>query len=208
MADHENRMRHPDHEAKRWHMSICPYCGVGCGVEIGVERGVVTEVRGMADHPVNRGELCGLGNNLVDILRTDDRLLYPHVKKNGTLVRVSWEEATTSVAGQLQRIVSTHGPDAFAMYVSASEHLEEYYVYNKFVKGCLGTNNIESSARLCWASIRMKYWARLAIRPLSWMICVRNGLFSPTPSPPLYPVTPAKAGVHYDAALSLATLYT
>jgi anaerobic selenocysteine-containing dehydrogenase len=145
-----------DDDAKRWHMSICPYCGVGCGVEIGVERGAVTEVRGMADHPVNKGQLCGLGNNLVDILSTDDRLLHPQLKKqsrkDGALTRVSWDEATSTVASRLQQIVSRHGPDAFAMYVSASEHLEEYYIYNKFVKGCLGTNNLESSARLCWAS--------------------------------------------------------
>jgi ferredoxin-nitrate reductase len=147
-----NEVSHPDHDSKRWHMSICPYCGVGCGVEIGVEKGEVTEVRGMADHPVNRGALCGLGNHLVDILKTDDRLLYPQLNKDGALVRVSWDEATSTVATRLQTIVRDHGPDAFAMYVSASEHLEEYYVYNKFVKGCLGTNNIESSARLCWAS--------------------------------------------------------
>jgi anaerobic selenocysteine-containing dehydrogenase len=135
-----------------WHMSACPYCGVGCGLEVGVEKGAVVAVRGMKDHPVNRGEMCLLGRNLVPTLASDDRLLYPMVRKNGAFQKVSWDAATTDLAKRIRGVIDQHGPDAFAMYVSASEYLEEYYVYNKFVKGCLGTNNLESSARLCWAS--------------------------------------------------------
>jgi ferredoxin-nitrate reductase len=137
---------------ERWCMSICPYCGVGCGLEVGVAEGEVVAVRGMSDHPVNRGELCVLGKNLVGVLGTEDRLLRPHKRVAGSLEPTSWGDALALTASRIQEITANHGPDAFAMYVSASEHLEEYYVYSKFVKGCLGTNNLESSARLCWAS--------------------------------------------------------
>ena len=101
---------------------------------------------------MNQGDLCALGHNLVDILETGDRLCHPMRRVGGELRRVAWPEATAEVAARLGEIVERSGPDAFAMYVSASEYIEEYYVYNKFVKGCIGTNNLESSARLCWAS--------------------------------------------------------
>ena len=135
-------------------MSICPYCGVGCGVEVGVRNGEAVAVRGMTDHPVNRGELCHLGHNLIGVLDTEGRLLHPMVRRppEAELERTSWDDATTTVADRMTELIGRHGPDTFAMYISASEYIEEYYVYNKFVKGCLGTNNLESSARLCWAS--------------------------------------------------------
>jgi anaerobic selenocysteine-containing dehydrogenase len=135
-----------------WSMSVCPYCGVGCGLEVGTQAGKVVAVRGMADHPVNKGEFCLLAKNLVPVLDTPDRLLEPMRRGAKGFEAVSWEEASSEVADTLARVVREDGPDAVAMYVSASEYIEEYYVYNKFVKGCLGTNNLESSARLCWAS--------------------------------------------------------
>jgi len=106
----------------------------------------------MEEHPVNRGEICLLGQNLLGILNTDDRLTHPMRKGASGFERISWEEASTNIAEKIRATIEEHGPDSFAMYVSASEYIEEYYVYNKFVKGCLGTNNLESSARLCWAS--------------------------------------------------------
>ena len=142
----------PTIEASSWHMSVCPYCGVGCGLDVGVADNRVVAVRGMEDHPVNRGEICLLGQNLLGILETDDRLLHPMRKGAGGMEQISWDQASDTVAERIRATIDEHGPDSFAMYVSASEYLEEYYVYNKFVKGCLGTNNLESSARLCWAS--------------------------------------------------------
>lgn len=137
---------------EKWFMSICPYCGTGCGVNVGVARGKVVAVKGMDDHPINRGELCILGKNLVGMLYSKDRLLSPMKKEGGGFKRIGWDEAASTVAKRFKEIIEKNGPDSVAMYISASEYIEEYYIYNKFVKGCLGTNNIESSARLCWAS--------------------------------------------------------
>ncbi|HEC85406.1 MAG TPA: twin-arginine translocation signal domain-containing protein [Thioploca sp.] len=137
---------------EKWFLSVCPYCGVGCGVEVGVASGKVVAVKGMKDHPVNKGRLCILGKNLVDILYTNDRALYPMTRRGERFNRIGWNEATDRVANQLKQTIDRYGPNSVAMYISASEYNEEYYIYNKFVKGCLGTNNLESSARLCWAS--------------------------------------------------------
>lgn len=139
-------------KADKWFMSICPYCGTGCGVNVGVANGKVVAVKGMEDHPVNKGELCILGKNLVGMLYTKDRLLSPMKKDGDGFKKIGWDEATTTVAKRFKETIEKNGPDSVAVYISASEYIEEYYTYNKFVKGCLGTNNLESSARLCWAS--------------------------------------------------------
>ena len=137
---------------ERWCMSVCPYCGVGCGVDVGAVGNRVVAVRGMKEHPVNKGVLCHLGHYLVDILDTNDRLRSP-LRRNGSVFEtVGWDDAIRSLADRIRATIDRHGPDSVAMYISASEYLEEYYIYNKFVKGCLGTNNLDSSARLCWAS--------------------------------------------------------
>lgn len=138
--------------AEKWVMSVCPYCGTGCGVNVGVAKGKVVAVKGMEDHPINKGELCILGKNLVGMLYTKDRLVSPMKKDGSGFKKIGWDEATGTVAKKFKDIMDKNGPDSVAMYISASEYIEEYYVYNKFVKGCLGTNNLESSARLCWAS--------------------------------------------------------
>ncbi len=137
---------------EKWVPNICAYCGVGCGLEIGVNKDKVVAVRGMKKNPVNRGDLCLLGKNLPGMLYTKDRLLHPQVRDGKGFKKIGWDAATSQVAEKIKDTIAKHGPDSVALYVSASEYIEEYYVYNKLFKGMLGTNNVESSARLCWAS--------------------------------------------------------
>src|SRR5260370_38515950 len=47
--------------ADQWVPTTCGYCSVGCGMLIGVKDGRAVSVRGNADHPVNRGNLCPKG---------------------------------------------------------------------------------------------------------------------------------------------------
>lgn len=148
-----------------WNRSVCPYCGVGCGVLVGSKEGRVLKVRGDPNHPANFGLLCGKGATLPQMVHTPDRLAYPMMrlpapaggKQAGTtrtseLQRVSWEEALQRVAAQWHRIIRDHGPDAVAFYISGQLLTEDYYVVNKFAKGFLGTNNVDSNSRLCMAS--------------------------------------------------------
>lgn len=139
-------------DSAEWKRSICPYCGVGCGMQIRKPMGHPLEVCGMPDHPASGGRLCHLALTLPELHDAGGRLTQPMVRRNGELTEASWDEALQLTADQLTDIRRSHGRDAFAMYISASEYIEEYHVYAKFVKGCLGTNNLESSARLCWAS--------------------------------------------------------
>jgi assimilatory nitrate reductase catalytic subunit len=129
--------------------TTCPYCGVGCGViaQPDTERGTV-KISGDTTHPSNYGRLCSKGSALGQTLGTEGRLLYPEI--NGQ--RVSLDAALGHVAAGFKRIITEHGPDAVALYVSGQLLTEDYYVANKLMKGFIGTANIDTNSRLCMSS--------------------------------------------------------
>jgi anaerobic selenocysteine-containing dehydrogenase len=106
----------------------CPHdCPDSCVWEVTVERSegqeVATRLRGVADHPFTRGELCPKVNKYLGRVYHPDRLLYPAVrtgpKGSGQFERVSWDEALTLVAGRLRQLVDDHGPASVLPYFSA-----------------------------------------------------------------------------------------
>ena len=129
--------------------TTCPYCGVGCGVvveRLSGERQV--NIRGDLDHPANFGRLCSKGLALGETTSIKERLLYPEIRGE----RTDWKTATDLVADKFSNIIAEHGPDAVAFYVSGQLLTEDYYVANKFIKGYIGSANIDTNSRLCMAS--------------------------------------------------------
>ncbi|MCF6157645.1 MAG: nitrate reductase [wastewater metagenome] len=142
----------------QWKKSTCPYCGLGCGVTVGVENGKIISVQGIKDHPANYGDLCTLIRNYPPLFNNaEDRLTQPKIRHNNILKDVCWDEAITYAANELNRIKKEHGPDSIAFYCGAASFSEEYYVINKLMKGCIGTNNVECTSRLCMASTAMGF---------------------------------------------------
>jgi assimilatory nitrate reductase catalytic subunit len=124
--------------------TTCPYCGVGCGVTADRDGAIA----GDTVHPANFGALCSKGSALAETLGTRDRLLAPTVRGR----EASWEEATSLIAAQFSQAVAEQGPDSVALYVSGQFLTEDYYVANKWMKGFVGTANIDTNSRLCMAS--------------------------------------------------------
>lgn len=133
--------------------TTCPYCGVGCGIDAEFDSEQVLEVKGSEQHPANLGRLCVKGNALADTLSTTNRLLYPECRGS----RVGWDEALTEVAEGFNRIISEHGPDSVAFYLSGQLLTEDYYVANKLMKGFIGSPNVDTNSRLCMASAVASY---------------------------------------------------
>ncbi len=105
-------------------------------------------VDGDKAHPANYGRLCSKGYALADTLSDTNRLLRPEIHGSP----VSWNAAIECIAEKFQTVIDTHGPESIAFYVSGQLLTEDYYVVNKFVKGYLGTANIDTNSRLCMAS--------------------------------------------------------
>jgi predicted molibdopterin-dependent oxidoreductase YjgC len=100
------------------------------------------------DDPPNRGSLCIKGRFGYDFVSHPDRLTMPLVRKNGKLEEVSWEEVINFVGEKLSTIKKEQGPDAIAGLSSARCTNEENYLFQKFFRGVIGTNNVDHCARL------------------------------------------------------------
>jgi nitrate reductase NapA len=142
-----------DRASIAWDKAACRFCGTGCGVMVGVEKGRVVAVRGDEASPVNRGLLCVKGYHLPGLLYGEDRLLYPQRRQaDGSLARVSWEEALDLIATRFKEALASDGPEAVGMYGSGQWTVFDGYAALKWVKAGLRSNNIEPNARLCMAS--------------------------------------------------------
>ncbi|HRP23032.1 MAG TPA: molybdopterin-dependent oxidoreductase [Thauera sp.] len=139
--------------------ATCPYCGVGCGVLIEHDGERITGVRGDPVHPANFGRLCTKGSTLHLSARPQTRLLHPELRRarGEPRQRVGWDEAIATAAGRFAEVINTHGPDAVAFYISGQLLTEDYYVFNKAMKGLIGSNNVDTNSRLCMSSAVAAY---------------------------------------------------
>jgi formate dehydrogenase alpha subunit len=88
----------------------------------------------------------------MDFVQSDKRLTTPLIKRNGEFKEVGWEEALDTVAQRLSDIKGAHGPDSIGGLSSAKCTNEENYIFQKFMRAAVGTNNVDHCARLCHAS--------------------------------------------------------
>lgn len=137
--------------------TVCPYCGVGCGITCHVAGGRISEVTSEAVRPANLGRLCVKGRFGLDYGTSGDRLTVPLVRREGARVPctpddfrpAAWEEALDLVAARLSDIAARHGGAAVGGLGSAKCTNEDNYLFQKWMRGGLGTNNVDHCARLC-----------------------------------------------------------
>ena len=145
--------------------TLCPYCGVGCGLEVlpPAQSGKTTNrdsqgnplwsVRGDRSHPSSKGKVCVKGGTVAESL-DKSRLKYPMMRDSldEEFSRVSWDEALTRISDRITEVKATQGSNRICMYGSGQFQTEDYYIAQKLLKGCLGTNNFDANSRLCMSS--------------------------------------------------------
>lgn len=145
--------------------TLCPYCGVGCGLEVSppAQHGKATHrdnegnpiwrVRGDKAHPSSQGMLCVKGATIAESL-DKNRLHYPMVRDSldQEFRRGSWDEVFDLITKRIQTVRQTQGSEALCMYGSGQFQTEDYYIAQKLMKGCLGSNNFDANSRLCMSS--------------------------------------------------------
>jgi ferredoxin-nitrate reductase len=143
----------------------CPYCGVGCGLEASppAQPGRVVnrdkdgfpiwQIRGDRDHQSSHGMICVKGATIAESLHKD-RLKHPMMRYSldEPFRQVTWDEAIDAIVDRIQYLLKTQGPDSVCMYGSGQFQTQDYYVAQKLLKGCLGTNNFDANSRLCMSS--------------------------------------------------------
>jgi predicted molibdopterin-dependent oxidoreductase YjgC len=156
--------------------TICSYCGVGCQVEFAKKGEKVLYAQSTPDAPVNGEFLCTKGRYGWDFATNKARLTSPMIRKDiafqlgltdeawalpaesplemedpdieDGFVPVDWETAYEYVADQLTAAVANYGPDSVMGLASARCTNEENYIFQKFFRAAIKTNNIDHCARL------------------------------------------------------------
>lgn len=138
--------------ADRWVNSTCGYCSVGCGMQLGVKDGRVVSVRGNPDHPVNLGKLCPKGLAEHYAIEAEGRAKFPLLRKNGQLVRVSWDKAIGTMIEQFRAAQRKHGPQSLGVISTGQLVAEEFYALGKLVQLGLGARNFDGNTTLCMST--------------------------------------------------------
>jgi formate dehydrogenase alpha subunit len=127
--------------------TICTFCGDGCRITVQTKENELIEVNSAHEAGRNNGDLCARGFFGFRATSHPDRLTRPMIRRNGTLVEATWEDALEYVAEQALRVKLSHGADAFGGLITSHCTNEDLYVFQKFMRQVIGTNHIDSSAR-------------------------------------------------------------
>jgi predicted molibdopterin-dependent oxidoreductase YjgC len=129
--------------------TTCAYCGVGCSLELNVVDGKVVGVTTDDEAGVNKGRLCSKGRFGYSFIHSGERLSKPLIRNDkGELEEASWTKALSKVAREFRRTLAEHGPDSIGGLSSARCTNEENYLFQRFIRQAIGSNNVDHCARL------------------------------------------------------------
>ncbi len=125
----------------------CPLCEASCGLEItlrpdGEGGEEVQRIRGDQLDVFSKGFLCPKGSTLKHLHEDPDRLRTPMVKRDGTHVAVSWDEAWEVVAAGLGGVIERTGRESLAAYVgNPTAHSLSAMLFSRVLLTGLGTRH-------------------------------------------------------------------
>ncbi len=127
--------------------SVCGYCGTGCNLTLGVKDNKVLTTLYDENQGFHNGQLCCRGRFGYQFINSDRRLTKPLVRKNGTLVEASWDEALETVAARLKE----NGPATAAL--ATPRLTNEELVTFKQLMAAIGSSNYDFSAGYAHAAM-------------------------------------------------------
>ncbi len=134
------------YQARAWELekteTVCPFCGGGCTYQVQTRDGRILRV-------ANQDSilLCGRGRFGFPVVHSEDRLTTPLIKENGSFRPASWGEALDLVAQRFQEIMAEAGPGAIYGVGSPRATNESNYLFQKFFREVLKTNNLDNPGR-------------------------------------------------------------
>jgi predicted molibdopterin-dependent oxidoreductase YjgC len=156
--------------------TICPYCGCGCNLTLNIKKNEIVRITSKED-TLNEGWLCAKGTFGYTFVNSPKRLTKPLIRiapKKRTAYSVkrkashaehstqnlptgqagaelfreaTWDEAFDFIAKKLTKIKEKYGPDSIGGLSSARCTNEENYLFQKFMRAAIGTNNVDHCAR-------------------------------------------------------------
>ncbi|NIO04464.1 MAG: molybdopterin-dependent oxidoreductase, partial [Proteobacteria bacterium] len=136
-----------------WQMArvqtTCTFCSCGCQLDLNILHGQrVIKVTSRDGVGINDGSLCVRGRFGYDYIHHPDRLTHPMIKENGNFREADWEEALSLVSKKLGTLKENFGGESLGAIAPARGTNEEIYLLQKLMRLVLGSNNVDSAARL------------------------------------------------------------
>jgi NADH-quinone oxidoreductase chain G len=139
-------------EARVWELantpSVCPLCSVGCNITLGVKNNQLRRITPRENPEVNDAWICDRGRFGHGYVDHPDRLTQPLIRREGELEHATWDEALDLVAVRFSQIVGSQGPDAVAGIGSVRATNEANYLFQRFMRSVIGTNNVDHMERI------------------------------------------------------------
>ncbi|MBI4794454.1 MAG: molybdopterin-dependent oxidoreductase [Deltaproteobacteria bacterium] len=134
------------YRARAWEVTktetVCPFCGGGCVYDLHTKDDHILRVRNQASIL-----LCSRGRFGFPVVEAPDRLKTPLIKDNGNFREASWDEALDLVAAKFKEIAESAGANAIYGVGSARATNEANYLFQKFFRQGLGTNQLDNPGR-------------------------------------------------------------
>ncbi len=132
-------------------LTTCAYCGVGCSFKAELRGDELVRMVPAKDGGANEGHSCVKGRFAWGYATHTDRVLAPLVRESidQPWREVGWEEAIAFAAERIRDIQARYGVDSVGGITSSRCTNEEVYVVQKMVRAALGTNNVDTCARVC-----------------------------------------------------------
>ncbi|MHC4182283.1 MAG: molybdopterin-dependent oxidoreductase [Planctomycetota bacterium] len=138
--------------ARPWELkktpSICTYCAVGCTVIVNTKNDNVMRMTSDDDLGINEGNLCVKGKFGHEFINSNRRVKTPLIRKTGILCPTTWAGALDYISKRFGEIINEHGGKAIGGIGSEKCTNEDNYLFQKFCRSVLGTNNIDNMANI------------------------------------------------------------
>ncbi|MCL7453207.1 MAG: NADH-quinone oxidoreductase subunit NuoG [Anaerolineae bacterium] len=139
-------------EARVWELtntpSICPLCSVGCNTFLGVKNNEVRRITPRENPEINDVWVCDKGRFAHSFVDHPERLTTPLVRRDGKLEPATWSEALDVVARGFKAVLDQDGSQAIAGLGSTRVSNEASYLFQRFVRSVLQTNNLDHLERM------------------------------------------------------------
>lgn len=131
-------------KARVWDMShtntVCNGCSRGCNIEVWVRNNEVLRLVPKYNEDVNSYWMCDHGRlNTFKFVNAKDRVDGPHIRVEGKLINVGWDEAYAKAASRLKSFAK----DEIAVLGSAYATIEDNFAAVKFARSVIGTGHLD-----------------------------------------------------------------
>ena len=132
--------------ARAWELarrrSVSPHDSLGSNLVVQTKQERVMRVLPLENDGVNECWISDRDRFAYEGLNSEERVLFPLVKRAGQWAEVDWPEALEAAAQGLKDAVARHGADALGMLLAPNLTLEELHLAAGIGRG-LGTDNID-----------------------------------------------------------------